>query len=177
MRDLGLSCVPDCDTSDARDVFFASDDAVAPTGGLTTGLLGCVVGIFFNGAFEVMLVRLEDWWSPSVAFAAEALVAAIAAAGKRVGRVGERGRGLLLGGVGVGVASFLTPLLVGISAVDAVLLSRVDFVDTGGTCARAALVCACNFGVVVVVFLDVADASNCFVGPLGSGFRAKTGVF
>ena len=83
--------------------------------------------------------------------AAEALVGAIAAAGRRTGRVGERGRGLLSGEVFV--ASFFTPLDFEASPETLGLLSGVDFVAVDASEARGGLGCVGDFWLALVTFL------------------------
>ena len=60
-RDFGLSCVPDCDARDARDVLAARDEAVAVLCGLAADLLGSVEEAFFAGADALRLIRLDGW--------------------------------------------------------------------------------------------------------------------
>jgi len=110
VRDLGKSCAPGCDASDALELFFASNEAVAELGGLAVDLLCCDVAAFLALAVAVVLARLAGRLGPVLALATEAVVCAVAAAGRRAGLVGDRGRALLVGDVGD--VSFLTPLLV-----------------------------------------------------------------
>jgi hypothetical protein len=128
VRDLGKSCPPDCDTSDALELFFANDEAAAD-------LLCCDVATFLALAVAVVLVRLAGRLGPVLALATEAVVCAVAAAGRRAGFVGDRGRVLLVGDVGD--VSFLTPLLVGTESNSFGLLDCVVFGPAGGRDLRA----------------------------------------
>jgi hypothetical protein len=110
VRDLGMSWPPGCDARDALEVFFASDEAVAEFGCLAADLLCCDVATFRAVAVAVVLARLAGRLATELVLATEAVVGAVAAAGRRTGLVGDRGRALVLGEVG---DVSLTPLLVG----------------------------------------------------------------
>jgi hypothetical protein len=126
VRDLGKSCAPGCDASDALELFFASN------------LLCCDVAAFLALAVAVVLARLAGRLGPVLALATEAVVCAVAAAGRRAGLVGDRGRVLLVGDVGdVGDVSFLTPLLVGAESDAFGLLDCVVFGPASGRDLRA----------------------------------------
>ena len=72
-----------------------------------------------------MLARLAGRLGAELTLATEAVVGAVAAAGRRAGLVGDRGRALLLGEVGD--MSFLTPLLFGTASEAFVLIGLVAF--------------------------------------------------
>jgi hypothetical protein len=127
---LGKSCPPDCDASDALELFFANDEAVAELGGLAVDLLCCDVATFLALAVAVGLARLAGRFGPVLALATEAVVCAVAAAGRRAGLVGDRGRVPLVGDIGD--VSFLTPLLVGTESDAFGLLDCVAFGPAGG---------------------------------------------
>jgi hypothetical protein len=135
VRGLGTSCAPGCDASDARELFFASDEAVAELGGLTVDLCCWDVATFLAFAVPVALVRLADRLGAELALATEAVVCAVAAAGKRTGFVGDRGCVLLVGDVGD--VPLLTPLLVGTESDAFGLLDCVVFDPAGGRDLRA----------------------------------------
>ena len=135
VRDLGKSCAPDCDARDALELFFASNEVVAELGGLAVDLLCCDVAAFLALVVAVGLARLAGRLGPVLALATEAVVCAVAAAGRRAGLVGDRGRILLVGDVGD--VSFLTPLLVGTESDAFGLLDCVVFGPAGGRDLRA----------------------------------------
>ena len=135
VRDLGISCALDCDASDALELFFASDEVVAELGGLAVDLLCCDIATFLVLAVTVVLARLVGRLGPVLALATEAVVCAVAAAGRRAGLVGDRGRVLLVGDVGD--ISSLTPLLVGTESDAFGLLDCVVLGPAGGRDLRA----------------------------------------
>ena len=100
VRDFGVSWLPGCDASDALEVFFASDATVAAFGGLAVDLLCCDGAIFLALAVPIVLARLAGRSAAELVLAAEAAVGAVAAAERRAGLVGDRGRTLVLGEVG-----------------------------------------------------------------------------
>jgi hypothetical protein len=132
VRDLGKSCPPACDTSDALELFFANDEVVA---GLAVDLLCCDVATFLALAVAVVLVRLAGRLGPVLALATEAVVCAVAAAGRRAGFVGDRGRVLLVRDVGD--VSLLMPLLIGTESDAFGLLDCVVLGPAGGRDLRA----------------------------------------
>ena len=110
--------------------------------------------------------------------AADALVAAVAAAGRRVGRVGDRGRTLVSGELFV--ASFLTPLVFGTLLDTLGLLSRVGLITADASEARGGLLCDGDFWVLVALFLVASlIALVPLATALGSGFCTfgEAGVF
>jgi hypothetical protein len=123
VRGLWASGPPCCDANDALELFFASDEAVVEVGGLAVGLWGCDVPTILALAVAVVLARLAGRLGPVLALATEAVVGAIAPAGRRAGFVGDRGWTLLLGEVGD--CSFFMPLLVGCAS------EAFDLVDCG----------------------------------------------
>jgi hypothetical protein len=135
VRDLGISCALDCDASDALELFFASDEVVAGLGGLAVDLSCCDVATFFALAVAAVLARLAGRLGPVLVLATEAVVCAVAAAGRRAGLVGDRGRVLLVGDVGD--VSSLTPLLVGTESDAFGLLDCVVLGPAGGRDLRA----------------------------------------
>lgn len=125
VRDFGTSWPPGCDASDAREVFFASVAAVVEVGSLAANLLLCGITAFRALVAAAVSARLAGRSDTELAFATEAAVGAVAAAGRRAGLVGDHGRGLLLGEVGV--LSFFTPLLGGTASEAFVFIGCVTF--------------------------------------------------
>jgi hypothetical protein len=123
VRDFGMSWPPGCDANDALEVFFASVEAVGAMGGLAADLLFCDAVTFLTFSVAVVLTRLAGRSETEFDLATEAAVGAVAAAGRRAGHVGDRGRALLFGEVGD--TFFLTLLLVGTASEAFVLLARV----------------------------------------------------
>jgi hypothetical protein len=170
VRDLGKSCPPACDASDALELFFANDEVVA---GLAVDLLCCDVATFLALAVAVVLVRLAGRLGPVLVLATEAVVCAVAAAGRRAGFVGDRGRVLLVGDIGD--VSFLTPLLIGTESVAFGLLDCVVFGPAGGRDLRAGFGNVGDWtGVFEVIFPDssaVVDLGGevffCAFGEMG----------
>lgn len=135
--DFGMSCPPVCDASDGLEVFFANDETVAELGGFAVDLVWCDVATFLPLAAAVVLARLAGRLETELALATDAVVGAVAAAGRRAGLVGDRGRALALGEVGD--VSFLTPLLAGTESEAFVLLDCVAFDPAGGRDFRSGL--------------------------------------
>jgi len=159
VRDLGKSCAPDCDARDALELFFASNEVVAELGGLAVDLLCCDVAAFLALVVAVGLARLAGRLGPVLALATEAVVCAVAAAGRRAGLVGDRGRILLVGDVGD--VSFLTPLLVGTESDAFGLLDCVVFGPAGGRDLRAGFgKVGDRIGVFEVIFPDSSAVAD-----------------
>jgi hypothetical protein len=161
VRDFGRSWLPGCEASDALEAFFASDATVVAWGGLAVDLLYCDVAIFLAFVVPAVLARLAGRSATELALATEAVVGAVAAAGRRADLVGDRGRTLLLGEVGD--RSFRTPLLVGTASEAFGLLDCATFGPDGAKDLRSGLG---KDGDRRVVF-EVVFPASCVLACLG----------